>query len=145
MAQVPKTAAPIAPQPTTSNSRLGSGHRVASHGSSIEELNTAVGLALDAAQYDSGRGGGAGLDSGGQRDGHDSRQEDGFSYGRLFRADSSVFAAIFEGANASAGSPTGGAVQLAGPVSKAINIYENNAKIITGNYTLPGMSLSVRL
>lgn len=145
MAQVAKTSTPIAPQPTASKSRAGAGHRVASLSSSIDELSNATGLALDGATHDNGRGGDAGLDSQSQSSSGQGSQDGAFAYGRLFRADSSVFAAIFEGAAASGNNAPSGPPRLSAPVSKAINIYENNAKVIAGNYTLPGMSLSIRL
>ena len=144
MAQVAKTSAPVAPQPTASKSRAGTGHRVASLGGSVDELSSSIGLALDGATHDNSRGDDAGLGSQNQPSGQ-SPQDGAFAYGRLFRADSSVFAAIFEGAANSGNNAPDGPPRISAPVSKAINIYETNAKVIAGNYTLPGMSLSIRL
>lgn len=145
MAQVPKTAAPASPQPTASTTRVGPGHRVASYGGTIEEMNAANGVALDAATHDHGRGGDTGLDARTRRDGGDGGRGDTFAYGRLFRADSSVFAAIFEGIDRAPTTSAEPGGRASAPVAKAITIYETNAKVITGTNTLPGMSLSMRL
>lgn len=145
MAQVPKTGAPAAPQPTASTARVGAGHRVASYGGTVEELNGGNGVALDAAFSDHGRQGDTGLDTRTRRDGRGASHGDGFAYGRLFRADSSVFAAIFEGADAAPTTAAEPGARASAPVAKAIGIYEANAKIIAGTYTLPGMALSMRL
>jgi len=119
------------------------GARVASFGSSpVEELNPKLGTAFDDAFYllqDYGRGR---LPQGREQQSH--HQAVG-----MLRATSQAFAAFLEfetgGSKVTGDGADGGSRGSPGLVSRAINAYETNARVISGGEPELGTSLSLTL
>ena len=139
MATVPK-AAP-APAPTSvSTTRSGPPSRVASLGSSVEELQGSNNVAFNSGAFGFREEGRSSFDQGGGRQG--SPHQTG-----IVNAPTQSFAALLEGG----GQDSQGhgvdvkSPQFAGIVSRAISIYEANANILAGTNNVLGTSISIVL
>jgi hypothetical protein len=140
MAAVPRTDF-IAPPTSVTAARSGPPTRVASVGQNVDQLYAGAGVAFDAAAFGYAEEGRASFDRG---DGRSRQHTPG-----LINAPSQTFAAILE---ASDQFFRGGgddanirARKFTGLVSKAIEIYENNAKVINGTNVIRGTSFSAVL
>ena len=141
MATVPK-AVPVAAQPNVPVSRFGSSSRASSTSNNVDELQTSSGVSFDSAEFRFREDDRAFLDHGGNRHSRHSRTG-------LFTAPTQAFAAMFGGGDSfnSSDDPASNvkSPRFAGLVSKAIAIYENNARVIAGDINVLETSISVVL
>ena len=141
MALVPKAAATFAPA-SVAQTRVGPPTRVASSSPGVEQLYASAGPSFNPAAFGYTEEGRPSL---GRDDQRRSRQ----NTPGVFTAPSQTFAAILEsGEQFFSGSGDAGGVRGArfgGLVSKAIEIYENNAKVVTGTNNILGTSVSLVL
>lgn len=140
MATVPKAAAALAPTSAVT-ARSGPPTRVASYGPSVEQLYASAGPSFNPAASGFPEEGRPAL-------GRDTNRRSRQPTPGVFSAPTQTFAAILESGDQffSGGEP--GAVRSArfsGLVSKAIEIYEKNAKIVTGTNNVLGTSVSLTL
>ena len=140
MVLVPKAAAALAPV-SVSPTRAGPPTRVASFSPSVEQLYANAGPSFNPASF------------GYTEEGHPSLDRDNQRRARqntpgVFTAPSQTFAAILESGDQLFGSGGSGSIRstrFGGLVSKAIEIYETNAKVVTGNNNILGTSVSLVL
>ncbi len=144
MAIIPRTV-PLPAPANVANSRLGPSTRVVSSSPSVEELPSGAGVSFDGAAFGYSQEPSS-FDRGGGRD-----REQNFSHhpGR-FNAPTQAFASLLESGGGTAGGEPGAAgdsnvVRFPGLVSKAIEAYESNAKIISGEINILGTSVSLVL
>ena len=141
MATVPKVV-PVATQPHVSANRLGPSTRVASSGHPVDELQNSVGTSLDSDAFRFHEEDNSLFDHGGNR--HARQHQTG-----IFMAPTQTFAAMFESGGSGRGDDESASnvktTRFAGLVSKAIAIYENNARIIAGEGNVLGTSVSLVL
>ena len=142
MAQLPKPIA--APAAASSFGRVGHGARVAAFNSGvIDEGNASTALSLDAAPPgfdDRPR-----FDETLRQERGEQRRQQAFDYGRLFTADSSVFASILERPDEAPSDNPHRPVGEGATVGRAISTYETNARVITGTNPLSGTEFSISL
>ena len=140
MATVPKVAP--APTPTNaSNLRSGPPSRVASLGSSIDELQGSNSVAFNSGAFGFRDEGHSSFGQGGGRQG--SHHPIG-----IVNAPTEAFAALLESGSQDLHGGGAGDVkspQFAGVVSRAISIYEANANILSGTNNVLGTSISIIL
>lgn len=127
------------------NSRLGPPTRVhSSSSSSVEELPSGAGVTFDGGTF-----GYYGEPSSFDRGGGGDRQQSFSRHPGRFNASTQAFASLLEsGGGAEVGGPGGGdsgSVRVSGLLSKAIKIYETNAKIVSGEINILGTSVSLVL
>ena len=141
MATVPR-AVPVAPLPNVSANRTVGATRVASSAGGVDELQTSFGVSFDTAEFRFHDDDHAFFERGNNRS---SRQHQT----GLFTAPTQAFAALFEngGSNRQDDNAPGDikTPRFAGLVSKAIAIYETNARIISGENNILGTSISMVL
>ena len=140
MAMVPKAAAAFAPA-SVMPTRAGPPTRVASSSPSVEQLFAGAGPSFNPASFGYTAEGRPSFDRDTQRR---SRQ----NTPGVFTAPSQTFAAILESGDQLFGSGGTGNIRstrFGGLVSKAIEIYENNAKVVTGTSNILGTSVSLVL
>ena len=139
MATVPKLAPAPAPA-SASTARSGPPSRVASLGSSIDELQGSNSVAFNSGAFGFREEASSSFDQGGGRQG--SPHQPG-----VVNAPTQAFAALLE----SGGQDSQGreidvkSPQYAGIVSRAISIYEANANILAGTNNVLGTSISIVL
>ncbi len=140
MAVVPKTV-PIATQPSVSANRSGASSRVASYERGVDELHGSTGVNFDGAAFRFHEEDHSLFDRSGNR----SRQRQT----GLFTTPTQAFAAMFDsggvGRSDDKSSSTVKTARFGGLVSKAISIYEDNAKIVAGEANVLGTSVSLVL
>ena len=142
MAVIPRTDV-VTPTTSVTATRTGPPTRVASVSQSVEQLYGSSGVAFNAAAFGFAEEGRASFERGG--DGRPRQHAPG-----LINAPTQTFAALLEAGDQFFG---GGAADEAkirarkftGLVSKAIEIYETNAKIISGTNNVLGTSFSAVL
>ena len=139
MATVPRTDF-VAPPTSLTASRSGPPTRVASINQNVDAIYGGAGVAFDAAAFGYAEEGRASFDRG--NDGRSRQRAPG-----LINAPSQTFAAILEAGDqffsGGVGEEAGiRARKFTGLVSKAIETYENNAKIISGTNVIRGTSFS---
>lgn len=142
MATVPKAAPAPAPTSVSTTRRSGPPSRVASLGSSIDELQGSNSVAFDSGAFGFREEGHSSFAQGGG-----GRQGSHLPTG-VVNAPTQAFAALLE--SGSRDSHGGGAgdvksPQFAGVVSRAISIYEANANILSGTNNVLGTSISIIL
>lgn len=140
MATVPK----VAPAPTpanASNLRSGPPSRVASLGSSIDELQGGNSVAFNSGAFGFREEGRSSFDQGGG-----GRQGNHLHTG-IVNAPTQAFAALLEGRSQESQGRAGDVTspQFAGIVARAIAIYEANANILSGTQNVLGTSISIVL
>lgn len=140
MATVPK----VAPAPTpasASTPRSGPPSRVASLGSSIDELQGSNSVAFNSGAFVFREEGRSSFDRGGDR-----RQGNHHPIG-VVNAPTQAFAALLEGRSQDSQGGAGNvkSPQFAGVVARAISIYEANANILAGTNNVLGTSISIVL
>ncbi len=145
MVLIPRTAPAPAPSNAT-NVRLGPPSRVGSYaGNSVEELAGGTSVSFESAAFGFRQDAPASFDRNGGHEQHTS----GHHSGRL-NAPSQTFAAMLEtpegagGVNKNAAGD-GPATPFPGVVARAIEIYETNAKIVSGEGNTLGTSVSLVL
>ncbi len=145
MVLIPR-AAPVQAQATAPNARLGPQSRVVSYaGNSVEELSGGASVSFESAAFDFRQGEASSFDRDGGREQHTPRQHIG-----SLNAPSQTFAALLEtpetaGAGNRDAAGNGSQAPLAGVVARAIQIYETNAKIVSGESNILGTSVSLVL
>jgi len=140
MVTVPKAGALLAPASVT-QTRGGPPTRVASSSPSVEQLNATAGPSFSPASFGFAEEGRGAVDRDTQRRARQNTPG-------VFTAPSQTFAAILESGDQLFGSGGTGSVRatrFGGLVSKAIEIYENNAKVVTGSNNILGTSVSLVL
>jgi hypothetical protein len=139
MVLVPKAAAALAPSSVT-QTRVGPPTRVASFSPSVEQLNGIAGPSFNPPSFGNTEEGRPSLDRDTQRRAHQNTPG-------VFSAPSQTFAAILESGDQLFGVGGGNvrSSRFGGLVSKAIEIYENNAKVVTGTNNILGTSVSLVL
>lgn len=144
MAMVPRAGAVAGAQPIASASSVAANSRVAAVASSqVDALNSGTNISFDASA--------SGFQENRTRPqlGEERRERQFAERGsvRLFKADSQVFAKIFEArtANADEGKQRGRTTEAGGTIASAIGTYENNAVVISGNAPIRGTTFSFRL
>ncbi len=141
MATVPR-AVPVAAQPNVPANRFGSASRASTTSQNVDELQTSSGVSFNSAQFRFHEDDRTFLDRGGDRRSRHSQTG-------LFTAPTQAFAAMFGGSDSS--NPGGSSAadvkspRFAGLVSKAISIYENNARVVAGDINVLGTSISIAL
>ncbi len=146
MVLIPR-AAPVQAQATAPNARLGPQSRVVSYaGNSVEELPEGASVSFESAAFDFRQDAASSFDRNGG--GHEQRAPRQSIGG--FSASSQTFAAMLEtpgaggvGSRNAAGDDA--QAPLAGVVARAIQIYETNAKIVSGESNILGTSVSLVL
>ncbi len=141
MAIIPKAAPAPPPTSVSTTRRSGPPSRVASLGSSIDELQGGNGVAFDSGAFVFREGGHSSFGQGGDRRG--SHHPIG-----IVNAPTEAFAALLESGGRDFRDGGAGDVktpQFAGVVSRAISIYEANANILSGNNNVLGTSISIIL
>lgn len=122
--------------------RTGPPTRVASYGPSVEQLYASAGPSFNPAAFGFAEEGRPAL-------GRDSNRRSRQNAPGVFSAPTQTFAAILEsGDQFFAGGAGAGSVRstrFGGLVSKAIEIYENNAKVVSGTNNVLGTSVSLTL
>jgi hypothetical protein len=143
MAQVVKTVPTAAPTPVSGVRQPAGARSVATvDAAPIEEVSPKAGVSYEETGFlfqDYGQGGHF-------QDRNRGPIRNPLTYG--VNATSQTFAAIFEVAQATRSGGTGGglgAAFVAGLLSKAIDIYESNAKVIAGTEAVRGGTLSISL
>ena len=146
MVLIPR-AAPVQTPASANNERLGPPTRIASYtGNSVEELPQGASVSFESAAYGFQQDAPSFFDHNrGSHDQHTSRQN---TVG--INAPSQTFAAMLEFPEAAGGrnenaAGDGSAAPLAGVVARAIEIYETNAKIVSGESNILGTSVSLVL
>lgn len=145
MAMIPRTG-PLPAPANVANSRLGPSTRVhSSSSSSVEELPSGAGVTFDGGTF-----GYYGEPSSFDRGGGGDRQQSFSRHPGRFNASTQAFTSLLEsGGGAEVGGPGGGgdsgSVRVSGLLSKAIKIYETNAKIVSGEINILGTSVSLVL
>ena len=141
MATVPR-AVPIAPPPNVSTNRNVGISRVASVHSGVDELQTNSGVSFDTGDFRFREDDHSSFERGNNRS---SRQHQT----GLFTAPTQAFAAMIErgGSDRPDDNAPGDvkAPKFVGVVSKAISIYETNARVISGESNILGTSVSLVL
>lgn len=141
MVVVPKTA-PLPVPPSTSTLRTGPSTRVASINAGVEETQGSAGVSFDGSMFGFREEDRSSFDRG---DGHHPQRH----HGGLVNAPTEIFAAMIEsGEPISSGGDS--AVEVKARkfgvlVSKAIEVYENTARVISGNNPVLGTSVSIEL
>ncbi len=145
MALIPRAAPAPAPANAT-NVRLSPPSRVVSYaGNSVEELAEGTSVSFESAAFGFRQDAPASFDRNGGREQH----TPGHHSGRI-NAPSQTFAAMLEtpegagGGNINAAGD-GPATPFPGVVARAIKIYEDNAKIVSGEGNILGTSVSLLL
>ncbi len=140
MAVVPKPV-PVATQPSVSANRTGASSRVASHERDVDELHSSTGVNFDSANFRFHEEDRSLFD----RSGGNSRQRQT----GLFTTPTQAFAAMFDsggvGRSEDNSSSAVKTARFGGLVSKAISIYEDNAKVVSGEANVLGTSISLVL
>jgi hypothetical protein len=139
MAMVPKPAIALSPA-SVSRTRAGPPTRVASFSPTVEQLDATAGASFNPATFGYAEEDRPSVD----RDGGRRSRQDAPG---VFSAPSQTFAAILEaGDQFFAGGDAGvRSTRFSGLVSKAIEIYETNAKVVTGTNNVLGTSVSLVL
>ena len=141
MATVPR-AVPVAPVPNVSTNRNVGNTRVASSLGRVDELQTSSGVSFDTAEFRFREDDHSLFERGND---HPSRQQQT----GLFTAPTQAFTAMLEqgGSNRPDDNAPGNVKtpKFAGLVSKAIAIYETNARIVSGEGNILGTSVSLVL
>lgn len=140
MATVPR-AVPIVPPPNVSTNRNVVTSRVASVPSGVDELQTSSGVSFETAEFRFREDDHSFFD---RRNNRSSRQQQT----GLFTAPTQAFTALFESGSDRPDDNAPGNVKtprFAGLVSKAIAIYETNARVLSGESNILGTSVSLVL
>lgn len=141
MAVIGRTV-PTVPAASVSGSRMAAGARnvaTVDRAAPIEELSPKLGASLDDARF---------LFPEYERGGTRQRSQGGSYTPGILRSTSQAFAAFLEFERGGAGTDSaivGGTPAFAGLVSRAINIYETNARVVSGSIVPLGQSLSITL
>ena len=140
MATIPKAAPAPAPTSVSTTRRSGPPSRVASLGSSIDELQGSNSVAFNSGAF------------GFRDEGHSSFGQGGGHQGShhpigIVNAPTEAFAALLESGSQDLHGGAGDvkSPQFAGVVSRAISIYEANANILSGTNNVLGTSISIIL
>ncbi len=144
MVLIPRTAPAPVPA-STNNARLGPPSRVASYGSSVDELPGGASVSFESAAFGFRQDAPSSFD----RNGGHEQQPPGYHNGGI-NAPSQTFAAMLEAPETAGGGSkdaagNGPATPLPGVVARAIEIYETNAKIVSGEGNILGTSVSLVL
>ncbi len=144
MATIPRPL-PLPAPANVAGSRSGPSTRVSSvGGATVEDLPGSAGVSFDSAAFGFREDAGPAFD-GGRGEGRQ-QQHPGF-----VDAPTQAFAAMLEGAeipktqDGQSGPGSGEAVPYVGLASKAIEIYETNARVLSGETAIRGTSFSVVL
>lgn len=141
MATVPR-AVPIVPPPNVSTNRNVVTSRVASVPGGVDELQTSSGVSFETAEFRFREDDHSFFD---RRNNRSSRQQQT----GLFTAPTQAFTALFENSGSARKDDNApGDVKtprFAGLVSKAIAIYETNARVLSGESNILGTSVSLIL
>jgi hypothetical protein len=136
---VPKAAMALSPASVT-QTRSGPPTRVASFGPTVEQLYANAGPSSNPAAFGSTEEFRPSVD-------RDANRRSRQNAPGVFSAPSQTFAAILESSDQffSGGDAAARSARFGGLVSKAIEIYETNAKVVTGNNNVLGTSVSLVL
>lgn len=142
MATVPKTSPPLNLASVT-KTRLGPPTRVISQGqSSVEELQSSANVSFDSAAYGFREKDRSSFDH--QRENRQPHHQPG-----VVNAPTQAFAAMLEARETASGGDSGGrdvnAPRFSELISKAIEIYESNARVVSGENYVLGTSVSLVL
>ena len=141
MATVPKTSPPLNLANVT-KTRLGPPTRVVSQGqSSVEELQSSTNVSFDSAAYGFREEEQSSFDH--QRGNRQPHHQPG-----VVNAPTQAFAAMLEGGETASGGDDGRDVNaplFSTLISKAIDIYETNARVVSGENYVLGTSVSLVL
>ena len=141
MATVPKTSPPLNLANVT-KTRLGPPTRVVSQGqSSVEELQSSTNVSFDSAAYGFREEEQSSFDH--QRGNRQPNHQPG-----VVNAPTQAFAAMLEGGETASGDSGGrdvNAPRFSTLISKAIEIYETNARVVSGENYVLGTSVSLVL
>ncbi len=141
MATVPKTSPPLNLANVT-KTRLGPPTRVVSQGqSSVEELQSSTNVSFDSAAYGFREEEQSSFDH--QRGNRQPHHQPG-----VVNAPTQAFAAMLEGGETASGGDDGrdvNAPRFSTLISKAIEIYETNARVVSGENYVLGTSVSLVL
>ncbi|MBT3305630.1 MAG: hypothetical protein HN377_04020 [Alphaproteobacteria bacterium] len=148
MATIPRPA-PLPAPPSVTGTRGGPSTRVSSSGgSSVENIPGGAGVSFDSAAFGYSEDAQPSFDHG-----PGSGRDRGAKFPGIVDAPTQAFAAMLESADiyrndgdkAHGEGETAGAVPYVGLASKAIEIYETNARVTAGQTTILGTSISVVL
>jgi hypothetical protein len=142
MATVPKTSPALNPASVT-KPRLGPPTRVVSQGqNSVDELQSSANVSFNSAAYGFSEENRSSFDH--QRGNRQPHHQPG-----VVNAPTQAFAALLESGDAGSGRDSRGndvsGSQFSGLISKAIKIYETNARVISGDNYVLGTSVSLIL